>query len=187
MSVGRRIALLLAGLGLLIGLAPSGTGAESPGSPEVTPLASFGTLGSGSTIGPGGALYVTDGNAGRVLRIDRRTGEVDVHASGLPTTLEAVGIGGAMDVVFVGARAYVLVTLVGDDVGGDDKVGIYRIERDGSHTLFADIGAFSLANPPKQTSSSTRGCSTRSSRTGAGSSSPTATTTGCCTSIATAS
>ena len=149
MSVGRRIALLLAGVGLLVGLAPSGTGAESPRSPEVTPLATFSSLGSGSTIGPDGALYVTDGNAGRVLRIDRRTGEVDVHAGGLPTTLEAVGIGGAMDVAFIGARAYVLVTLVGEDVGGHDAVGIYRIERDGSHTLFADIGAFSLANPPE--------------------------------------
>ena len=147
MSVGRRIALLLAGVGLLVGLAPSGTGADSPRSPEVTPLASFSTLGSGSTIGPDGALYVTDGTAGRVLRIDRRTGEVDVHASGLPTRV--VDIGGAMDVVFVGARAYVLVILVGEDVGGDDTVGIYRIEQDGSHTVFADIGAFSQANPPE--------------------------------------
>jgi len=147
MSLGRRIAVLLAGVGLLVGLAPSGTGADSPRSPEVTPLASFSTLGSGSTIGPDGALYVTDGTAGRVLRIDRRTGEVDVHASGLPTRV--VDIGGAMDVVFVGARAYVLVILVGEDVGGDDTVGIYRIEQDGSHTVFADIGAFSQANPPE--------------------------------------
>ena len=52
-----------------------------------------------------------------------------------------------MDVAFVGARAYVLVTLVGSDVGGDDTVGIYRIERDGSHTVVADIGAWSVANP----------------------------------------
>jgi hypothetical protein len=115
-------------------------------SPKVTPHASFDGRGSGSTIGPDGALYVTDGNAGHVLRIDRRTGEVTPYATGLPPRL--VRNGGPMDVAFVGARAYVLVTLVGSDVGGDDTVGIYRIERDGNHTVFADIGAWSVANPP---------------------------------------
>ena len=30
-----------------------------------------------------------------------------------------------MDVAFIGGRAYALVTLVGEDVLGDDPVGIY--------------------------------------------------------------
>ena len=102
--------------------------------------------GSGSTVGPGGALYVTEGLAGRVSRVDPKTGEVTTFASGLPESI--VGIGGAMDVAFIGNTAYVLVTLVGSDVGGSDVVGIYRVDGPDSFTVVADIGAFALANPP---------------------------------------
>ena len=38
--------------------------------------------------------------------------------------------------------------LVGPDVGGSDVVGIYRIDGPNSFTVIADIGAFSIANPP---------------------------------------
>ena len=102
--------------------------------------------GSGSTVGPGGDLYVTEGFAGRVSRVDSRTGVVTPFADGLPPSI--VGIGGAMDVAFIGGTAYVLVTLVGPDVGGSDVVGIYRVDDADSFTVIADIGAFSLANPP---------------------------------------
>jgi hypothetical protein len=102
--------------------------------------------GSGSTIGPGGALYVTEAVAGRISRIDPRTGEVTTFATGLPTRV--VGTGGAMDIAFIGHTAYVLVTLVGPDVGGSDVVGIYRVDGPDSFTVIADIGAFALANPP---------------------------------------
>jgi hypothetical protein len=128
------------------------TAEAKPRSPVVTPLATFGSgLGSGSTIGPDGALYVTDGNAGAVWRIDRRTGAVSLFADGLPP--QVLGIGGAMDVAFIGHTAYVLVTMVGGDIVGgehfgDATDGIYRLNRDGSFTVIADIGAFSAANPP---------------------------------------
>jgi len=102
----------------------------------------------GSTVGPGGALFVTEGAAGRISRVDPRTGAVTTYASGLPATIPAAGIGGAVDVAFIGGTAYVLVTLVGADVGGSDAVGIYRVDGPGSFTLVADIGAFNLANPP---------------------------------------
>ena len=59
-----------------------------------------------------------------------------------------VGIGGAIDVAFIGKTAYVLVTLVGSDVGGSDVVGIYRVDGPDSFTVVADIGEFSLHNPP---------------------------------------
>jgi len=108
----------------------------------VTGLAS----GSGSTVGPGGALFVTEGAAGRVSRVDPSTGDVTTFASGLPPFI--VGIGGAMDIAFIGSTAYVLVTLVGPDVGGSDIVGIYRVDGPNSFTVIADIGAFALANPP---------------------------------------
>jgi len=102
--------------------------------------------GSGSTIGPGGALYVTESAAGRISRIDPQTGAVTTFASGLPPAI--VGIGGAIDVAFIGSTAYVLVTLVGPDVGGDDVVGIYRVDGPSEFTVIADIGQFALNNPP---------------------------------------
>ena len=123
--------------------------------PRVTELATFGSeLGSGSTIGPDGALYVTDGNAGSVLRIDPNTGDVSTFAEGLPP--QVLGIGGATDVVFLGRTAYVLVTMVGGDLVLPDEVvhfgdatnGIYRLEPDGTFTVVADIGAWSVANLP---------------------------------------
>ena len=83
--------------------------------PRVRELASFGSgLGSGSAIGPDKALYVTDGNAGSVLRVDPNTGRVTTVASGLPR--QVIGIGGAIDVAFIGHTAYVLVTTVSGDL-----------------------------------------------------------------------
>ena len=100
----------------------------------------------GSTIGPGGALYVTEGTAGRISRVDPKTGAVTTFASGLPQRI--AGTGGAMDVAFIGSTAYVLVTLVGPDVGGSDVVGIYRVDGPNTFTVIADIGQFAIDNPP---------------------------------------
>jgi len=91
-------------------------------------------------------LFVTEGAAGRVSRVDPQTGAITTFASGLPQSI--VGIGGAMDVAFIGRTAYVLVTLVGSDVGGTDTVGIYRVDGPSSFTVIADIGEFALLNPP---------------------------------------
>jgi hypothetical protein len=93
-------------------------------------------------------LYVTESAAGRVTRVDPRTGATSTYASGLPSLLPAVGFGGPVDVAFLGRTAYVLVTLVGPDVGGGDVVGIYRVEGPDSFSVVADLGAFSIANPP---------------------------------------
>ena len=70
-------------------------------------------------------LYVTEPAAGRITRVDPRTGATTTYASGLPRSI--IGLGGAMDIAFIGRTAYVLVTLVGPDVGGSDVVGIYRV------------------------------------------------------------
>ena len=101
----------------------------------------------GSTIGPDGALYVTEGAAGRVTRIDPDTGETSTFANGLPPSL--IGVGGAVDIAFLGNRAFVLVALNGTDVGGTTPVGIYRVDGPTEFTLIADLGAFSQANPPQ--------------------------------------
>jgi hypothetical protein len=120
--------------------------APPSGPPTTTQLLAGLEGGSGSTVGPGGALYVTEGAAGRISRVDPKTGDLTTFASGLPESI--VGIGGAIDVAFIGGTAYALVTLVGPDVAGSDIVGIYRVDGPHSFTVVADIGAFALSNPP---------------------------------------
>jgi sugar lactone lactonase YvrE len=128
-------------------VAPSAASAASP-SRDATAYRLVTGLqgGAGSTIGPDRALYVTETTAGRVTRVDPKTGATTTYASGLPKSI--IGLGGAMDVAFLGRTAYVLVTLVGPDVGGSDVVGIYRVDGPTSFTVVADIGQFALDNPP---------------------------------------
>ncbi|MGD8325070.1 MAG: hypothetical protein PVF50_11955 [Gammaproteobacteria bacterium] len=109
-------------------------------------LVASGLMGAqGSAVGPYGHLYVTEGAAGRISRVNLRTGEVSTfHEGGLP--LSVIGIGGVVDVLFINRTAYALVTLVGEFGGGVD--GIYRIDGPDKATLVADLGAYSAANPP---------------------------------------
>lgn len=104
----------------------------------------------GSTIGPGGYLFVPEGATGTISRIDPQTGEKTTFASGLPALIPAVGIGGITDVAFIGGTAYALVTLVDDpNLFPTGQVnGIYRIDGPDSYTIIADIGAYNLAHPP---------------------------------------
>ena len=64
--------------------------------------------GSGSTVGPDGALYVPEPASGEISRVDPETGAVTTFASCLPTRV--IPLGGAMDVAFIGNTAYALVT-----------------------------------------------------------------------------
>jgi len=132
----------------LIGVMTPAAASAAPPSrgPDATQLVTGLAGGSGSTVGPDHALYVTEGEAGRISRVDPQTGEVTTFASGLPKRL--FGISGADDVAFIGKTAYALVTLVGPDVGGHDIVGIYRVDDPDSFTVVADIGAFSISHPP---------------------------------------
>ena len=104
----------------------------------------------GSTVGPGGALFVTAPLTGSIWRVDPNTGATTLFASGLPARIpDPFFIGsGVVDVAFIGGTAYALVTGVGPDMEGSDIVGIYRIDGPSSSTVIADLGAFSLANPP---------------------------------------
>jgi hypothetical protein len=131
---------------VLAAVAVTRAGAVAP-QPGTAMLLASGLMGaSGSTVGPDRALYVTEGTLGRISRIDPETGVVTPFASGLPPAI--VGIGGSIDVAFLGNTAYVLVTLVGSDVGGSSGVGLYRVDGPASATLVADVGAFAIANPP---------------------------------------
>jgi hypothetical protein len=104
----------------------------------------------GSAVGPGGALFVTAPLAGSIWRVDPNSGAVTLFATGLPPRvpiLEFIG-SGVVDVAFIGGTAYALVTGVGADLGGNDIVGIYRVDGPNSSTVVADIGAWSIAHPP---------------------------------------
>jgi hypothetical protein len=141
--------LILLLLALLASVVPSAATAAGPsGDPTAHRLAAGLRGGSGSTVGPDRALYVTENAAGRITRVDPRTGATTTYASGLPKLIPAAGFGGPVDIAFLGRTAYVLVTLVGADVGGSDVVGLYRVDGPNSFTVVADIGAFSIANPP---------------------------------------
>ena len=130
---GRSLAVLGALLGVL-----AGPGASAQ---LVSGLAGA----SGSTVGPDGALYVTEGAAGRVTRIDPATGATSVFASGLPPAV--LPVGGAVDLAFLDDVAYVLVTMVGPPFGAHVD-GLYRVDGPTSFTVVADIGGYAAANPP---------------------------------------
>src|SRR5215469_15194034 len=108
-SVGIGIVLLLAAALIAI-IMPSAASAASPcAGPTATRLVTGLQGATGSTVGPDGALYVTEGAVGRISRVDPQTGEKTTFASGLPPSI--IGIGGAIDVAFIDNIAYALVTL----------------------------------------------------------------------------
>jgi hypothetical protein len=146
-SVGIGIVLMLTAA-LIAMITPSAASAAPPsGGATATQLVTGLQGASGSTIGPDGTLYVTEGAAGTISRVDPQTGEKTTFASGLPTAV--IGIGGAIDVAFIDNIAYVLVTLVNDPLfPSSDVDGIYRVDGPNSFTVVADIGQFNLDNPP---------------------------------------
>jgi len=147
-SVGIGIVLMLTAAVIAM-ITPSAASASSPcPGPTATRLVTGLEGAMGSTVGPDGALYVTEGAAGRISRVDPQTGEKTTFASGLPPAV--IGIGGAIDVAFIDNIAYVLVTLVSDPLlpPSSDIDGIYRVDGPDSFTVVADIGQFNLDNPP---------------------------------------
>jgi hypothetical protein len=145
MKCQRTLPLFIAAL--IATITPASGAPQQCGAANATLLAA-GLQGSiGSTIGPGGALYVAEGAAGRISRIDPTTGAISTFATGLPKAI--LPVGGVMDVAFIGNTAYALVTMVGPDLGGHDIDGIYRIDRPDSFAVVANIGRWSMAHPPK--------------------------------------
>ncbi len=147
--MGSRRVLLLLPAALVALFTTTAFGAPPPSAEPSASLLVSGLHGSfGSTVGPGGDLYVAEGAARRVSRVDPETGTVTTFASGLPAQV-IPGAGAATDVEFRGGTAYVLVQFIGSYLGGPDEVnGIYRVDGPHSFTVVADIGAFNVANPP---------------------------------------
>ncbi len=52
------------------------------------------------------------------------------------------------DVAFIGDTGYVLISVVGPDIGGSDVGGVYRIDDVDDTTLIADTANWSIENPP---------------------------------------
>jgi hypothetical protein len=155
MRLQRNLLVLTAALiALIVPLAASATPpAAAPGAPELL-AALAGGAGSGSSVGPGGALYVPQPAAGEIWRVDPGSGEKTLYSSGLPQRFAALPFGGVMDVAFIGSTAYALVSVVGSAFPADlfacnpDLIGIYRIDGPTSSTVVADVGTFACDNPP---------------------------------------
>src|SRR5690348_16720691 len=145
MGFTRRLLVLFAAL-IAVSVPSAAIAAPTSGSATVSRLVTGLRGGWGSAIGPDGALYVTETAAGRITRVDPKTGATTTYADGLPKPI--IGLGGAMDIAFIGNTAYVLVTLVSPDVGGSDVDGIYRVDGPDSFTVVADIGKFAINHPP---------------------------------------
>ena len=155
MSTRRR--LLVAGMALVATIVPLAASAAppagAPGDPELLATLQGGAA-SGSAIGPGGALYVPQPATGEIWRIDPKSGDQTLVASGLPRRFVELPFGGVMDVAFYGSTAYALVSVVGSTFPADlvacppGTIGIYRIDGASSSTVVADIGSFACDNPP---------------------------------------
>jgi hypothetical protein len=146
MAITRKVVVLGVALASSAALTLNASPKRTPSTLQPVLLASGLEGASGSALGPGGALYVTEGAAGKITRVDPQTGAKTTFATGLPK--QVIPLGGAIDVAFIGRTAYVLVTLVGPDVGGSETVGIYRVDSPQSASVVADIGEFAILHPP---------------------------------------
>jgi hypothetical protein len=145
MGFVRRLLVLFAAL-IAVGVPSAAIAAPTSGNATASRLVTGLQGGLGSTIGPDKALYVTETAAGRITRVDPKTGATTTYASGLPKPV--IGLGGATDIAFLGHTAYVLVTLVSPDVGGNHVDGIYRVDGPHRFTVVANIGRFAINHPP---------------------------------------
>lgn len=121
---------------------------DAPG--EAQPLVTGLKELQGSTVGPDKALYVTAPLDGTIWRVNPKTGAFTAFTTALPKRNPDPYFQGAgvVDVAFREGTAYALVTGVATDLGGQDIVGIYRVDGLNSSTIVADIGAWSIAHPP---------------------------------------
>jgi hypothetical protein len=145
-SATTRLGTVLVAAALVAMAAPAIANASPPESLTKEVLATGFTGATGSAIGPDEALYVPAGRLGTVTRIDPETGATTTVASALPVPASVkVPTGGPMDVAFIGHTMYVLVTLVGPEVGGSSINGIYRVDG-GKGVPIVDLGAYSAAH-----------------------------------------
>ena len=152
MNWKRLVLVLVLSFAILLAGSTAAAAKDPPREPTATLLAGGLEELQGSVVGPGGDLYVTAPLSGSIWRVDRKSGDVTLFASGLPArNPDPFFIGaGVVDVAFLGGTAYALVTGVGSDLEPerDDVVGIYRMDGPSSFTVIADLGAWSEDHLP---------------------------------------
>lgn len=130
----------------------------------------------GMKIGPDSMIYVAEagtagaiaagtgdnasksGFTGRISKVDPATGVRTTVADKLPSNGEGEGGAnlGPADVAFIGSQLYYVQTHGGTAFGfpATTPTGIYKVNSNGTVTLFADLGAFNVANPSASVKSS---------------------------------
>ena len=105
------------------------------------------TVGQCQQAGPEVGPY-KGGNTARISKIDP-TGVRTTVADNLPSAQDIMGgMIGVADVAFVKDQLYALIGGAGCSHGHTDRNnGVYKVNKDGSITLVADISAFMKANP----------------------------------------
>ena len=188
MSIRRR--LLVAAVAVMAVIVPLAANAKPPaaaaGNPEL--LATLaGGAGSGSAIGPSGALYVPQPATGEIWRVDPKSGTKTLYASGLPRRFEQLPFGGVMDVAFYGSTAYALVSVVAPSFPAACSPPPATPTSSGStgstgppvRPWLRTSARLRATTRPGSRSTFRQECSTRWSRSEADSSSPTAITIAC--------
>jgi hypothetical protein len=139
-----------------------------PGPSAGTKLAGGLSNPRGIKVGPDGMLYVAEagtggttvvgsgadqsmsGLTGRISKIDPATGTVTTVAANLPSNAGPQGDAvGPADVAFLNGQLYYVQTHGGAAFGfPSTPTGVYKVNSNGTVTFVADIGAFTIANPP---------------------------------------
>jgi hypothetical protein len=160
------LVLLGMALGAALAFSAANTSAQSGPSPTAGARLVGGLLNpKGVKIGPDGMLYVAEsgtggditpadphagksGFTGRISRIDPVTGARTTVADKLPSNAGVLGVEGPADVAFIGGQLYYLQGRGGEFFGfPDNPTGVYRVNKDGTAKLVADITMFNVDHP----------------------------------------
>ncbi len=168
MKIGKYVVAVMIAVSVVIGATAHSTQAKDGPTPTAGTLVTGGLLTPfGMKLGNDGMIYVAEagtggttpfgegenattiGFTGRISRIDPSNGSRQTVADGLPSSGNPeAGVGGVADVALLGDQVYFLMTSGGADHGfPNNPNGIYRVNTNGTTTLFANTGDFVKNNP----------------------------------------
>ena len=110
-------------------------------------VAENGNGGSTDFTAPDGSKF-TNGTTGRISKIDPATGIRTTVVDGLPSNGGDEGATGPADVAFLNGQLYYIQSHGGAFYGfPNTPTGLYKVNKDGTTKLVADIGKFNLDQP----------------------------------------